>query len=47
MTNQIALVLACVILTAILADVALNGGIASVFMLKKLMNLIEYVEFWR
>ncbi len=47
MTNQIALVLACVILTAILADVALNAGTASIFMLKKLVNVIEYVEFWR
>lgn len=47
MTNRIALVLACLIFAAILADVVLNHGMASLFLLKKLVGLIEYVEFWR
>ncbi len=47
MTNRIALVLACLIIAAILADVALNHSAASIFMLKKLVSLIEYIEFWR
>ena len=47
MTNQIAVVLACLIVAAILADVVLNAGIGSIFLLKKLVNLIEYIAFWR
>lgn len=47
MTNRIALVLACLIFAAICGDVAFNSGTASIFLMKKLVILIEYVEFWR
>ena len=47
MTDRIALVLALLIAAAIGADFALNDGNASVFLLRKLSDLVQYVMIWR
>ncbi|MFC3180415.1 hypothetical protein [Cypionkella sinensis] len=47
MTDRIALVLALLIAAAIGADVVLNSGAASVFLLRKLLDLVQYVMIWR
>ena len=47
MTDRISLALAVVILAAVIADVALNGGHAMLFLLRKLEDLIEYLAVWR
>ena len=41
------LVVAGVIATAIAVDVFGNDGALSLFMIKKLFHLVEYLEFWR
>ena len=47
MTDRIALWLGLVILAAILADLALNGGSALLFLALKFLDLVEWVAFWR
>ena len=47
MTDRVALAMAVLIFAAIAADVALNGGVAVLFLLRKLEDLIIYVSFWR
>lgn len=47
MTNRIAFVLAGVLALAILADLALNGGSALLFLARKMLDLIALVAFWR
>jgi uncharacterized membrane protein YobD (UPF0266 family) len=47
MTDRIALSLAVIIVLLILADVTLNGAAALTFLLRKLVDMIEYVAFWR
>lgn len=47
MTDRIALVLALLIAAAIGADVVLNGGQASLFLLRKLGDLVQYAMIWR
>ncbi|MFP5481354.1 MAG: hypothetical protein ACLGIE_16950 [Alphaproteobacteria bacterium] len=47
MTDRIALWLGLVILAAILADLALNGGSALLFLARKFLDLVEWVAFWR
>ena len=47
MTDRIALVLALLIAAAIGADVVLNGGAASMFLLRKMLDLVQYVMIWR
>lgn len=47
MTNRIAFVMAGAIIAAILADAALNDSAATMFLLRKFVDLIEYVSFWR
>ncbi|MDZ4312852.1 MAG: hypothetical protein U1A24_20080 [Cypionkella sp.] len=47
MTDRIALVLALLIAAAIAGDVALNGGQACVFLLRKLGDLVQYLMIWR
>lgn len=47
MTNTIALYLGLVILCAIGLDLFANEGRALVFLMQKLVGLIEYVAFWR
>ena len=46
MTNKEAAWVAGVIFAAILADLLLNSGRASMFLLLKLFDLIEYIKFW-
>ncbi len=47
MTDRIALVLASLIVAAILADVFLNGSTGMLFLLRKLVDMIEYLSIWR
>jgi hypothetical protein len=47
LTDRIAFVLAGVIAVAALADLALNGGSALLFLSRKLVDLIALVSFWR
>lgn len=47
MTNTLAIGLGGIILFALGADVVLNDGDATVFLGSKLIDLIEYVAFWR
>lgn len=47
MTDRIAVVIVGVIALAIVADLALNGGSALLFLGKKSIDLIDYVSIWR
>jgi hypothetical protein len=47
LTDRIAFVLAGVLGLAVLADLALNGGSALLFLARKLIDLIALVSFWR
>ena len=47
MTNRIALILALVILGAIVWDVLANGAQTSVFLARKIADLVEWLAFWR
>jgi hypothetical protein len=41
------LIVAGVIVAAIVADVALNSGDGLLFLVRKMIGLVEYLEFWR
>ena len=47
MTNTLAIVLACLIVLALIADQFLNGGDATLFLLRKIFDFVEYLAFWR
>lgn len=47
MSNRTHLILAVMFTAAILLDVAFNAAMATTFMLRKLVDLIDYVAFWR
>ena len=47
MTDRIYIILAGLIAAMILGDVVLNDSVGSVFMIRKLFHLVEYLEFWR
>jgi hypothetical protein len=47
LTDRIALVLGLVILLAGASDVALNDGIALMFLLRKFTDMVEWLAFWR
>ena len=47
MTNRIALGLAALIALAFVADHFGNSDLASLFLLRKLADLLEWVAFWR
>ena len=47
LTDRIALWLGLILAAAILADLALNGGSALLFLLRKFLDLVEWVAFWR
>ena len=32
---------------AVVLDAVLNGGAVSIFLVRKLFSLVEYMEFWR
>ena len=46
LTNTIALWLGLFLLCSIIADLALNGGTALLFLARKFLGLIEWVAFW-
>ena len=47
MTNRIAVVLGGLLVLAIVLDMALNGSDHLVYLGKKLVELIEWIAFWR
>ena len=47
MTNQLALILGILLVGAILVDLIFFGAVNLVFLSKKLMELIEWLAFWR
>ncbi len=47
MTNPIALFLGFILIAAIVADVTFYGTEHMVFLGKKLLELIEWIAFWR
>jgi len=47
LTNRIALWIGLLLLAAISADLALNGGSALVFLLRKFLDMVEWLAFWR
>lgn len=47
MTNRIAITLGLMILVATGYDVMLNDHAGLVFLARKLLDLIEYLAFWR
>jgi hypothetical protein len=46
-TTKAAIILAAVIILALVLDGVLNDSTATLFLLKKLFDLVEYVAFWR
>lgn len=47
MSDRLAIIFAAVIGLAILADVMLNQSTATLFMLRKTADFVEYLSFWR
>ncbi len=47
MNNITALILAVTIVVAILLDVTMNSADAITFLLRKLVDMVDYVAFWR
>lgn len=47
MTNRIAFWLAGIVLVFILADAVLSGQRMTLFLAQKLVDLIEWLAFWR
>jgi hypothetical protein len=41
------LVVAALIAAALAADALLNDGVATLFLIRKLFQLVEYLAFWR
>lgn len=46
MTNLEAAWVSGLIFAAILADFVFNGGAASLFLIFKLLDLVDYLKFW-
>ena len=46
MTNTIALWIGLILLAAVSADLAFQGGSASMFLARKFLDLVEWVDFW-
>ena len=47
MPNRLALTLFGLVILAILADQVLNGGFAGLFLMRKFVDLVDYLSFWR
>ncbi|MBC7676852.1 MAG: hypothetical protein H7173_12505 [Rhodoferax sp.] len=47
MSNRTHFILAVIIVALILVDVSFNAANATTFLLRKLVDLIDYVAFWR
>jgi hypothetical protein len=46
-TNRLAFVLALLIVTALAADVMLDDSKAVMFLLRKFVDMVEWLAFWR
>jgi hypothetical protein len=47
MTNRIAIAFAILIVSGLILDLALTQGAAFVFLAKKFLDLVDWLEFWR
>ena len=47
MPNRLALILCGLVALAVLADQVLNGGAAGLFLMRKFVDLVDYLSFWR
>ncbi|MBD3662979.1 hypothetical protein [Sulfitobacter aestuariivivens] len=47
MTNRIALALGFLVIAALVVDVSLYGTQHLIFLSKKMLELIEWIAFWR
>ncbi len=47
MSNRSAFILAMIIVVLIVLDVTVDGSRVTTFLLRKLVDAIDYVEFWR
>lgn len=47
MTNRIAISLGAIVLAAFLLDMIRNDMSGTLFVVRKLLDLIEYLAFWR
>lgn len=47
MTDRLAVILGLLLILLFGADFAFNGGNITLFLAKKFMGLLDYVEFWR
>ena len=47
MSNKGWAVFTCILVAYIFADLSYNDGAHSIFLLKKLSDLIEWLAFWR
>ena len=47
MPNRLALTLGGLVVAAIIADQMLNQGEAGLFLMRKFVDLVEYLSFWR
>lgn len=47
MTDRLALILGGLLVALIACDLALNGGGALLFLLRKFADLVEWLSFWR
>ncbi|MEI2686385.1 MAG: hypothetical protein V9G14_09050 [Cypionkella sp.] len=47
MSNLFAVIFAALIVAAVSVDHYLNQGLASLFLLRKAADFVEYLSFWR
>ncbi|MEM9854130.1 MAG: glyceraldehyde-3-phosphate dehydrogenase [Pseudomonadota bacterium] len=47
MTNRLALILVALLIGAYFIDSALNEGAATLFLIRRLVDLFEWMAFWR
>lgn len=47
MTNTIALYLGIIIVAALGLDILVNDGTAVMFVVRKFLDMVDWVEFWR
>jgi hypothetical protein len=47
LTNRLAVWIGLILLVAGIADFTLNGGSAIIFLVRKFLDMIEWLAFWR
>ena len=47
MTTRLTIIFSCIIVAFLVLDFALNGGSWSLFLVKKFLEFIEWLKFWR